>query len=147
VGGGHVPREGLGQEPGRGLQEGPGHRAADVVDHHVDAAERGPGRLGQPGDGVEVGQVGGDHLGPPARRGDPGRHLGELLGRARRQQHVGPGLGQGHGGGGADAPPGTGDDGGPIGQQESVEDHGAALFPLGSAVRAHRRGGGRLRRI
>ena len=72
---------------------------------------------------VEVVEVGGHHHGPAPGRLDLLGHLAELLLGARRDDDVGARLGQGDGGGGADAPSGPGDDGGAVGEAETVQDH------------------------
>nr|WP_254126778.1 hypothetical protein [Aquihabitans sp. G128] len=124
MGGDHVERERLGQEAGRGVLEGPGHGAAQVVDHDVEPAERLDRGGRQAGHRVEVAQVGGHHVGPSPGGLDLGRHLQELRLGASGQEHVGAGLGQGDRGGGADAAPCAGHDGDLVGHEELVEDHG-----------------------
>ena len=79
VGGGHVEVERLLQEPGRRVEQWPGHRAADVVDEHVDPAERLGRGVGEAGDRVEIGQVGRDDDGPATGRLDLRRHGAELF--------------------------------------------------------------------
>ena len=59
---------------------------------------------------------------------DLGGHLVELLGRAGRDDHVGTGLGQRDGGGGADAAAGTGHHGHLVVQPEAIENHVGSPF-------------------
>ena len=115
--------EGLLETSRRGVEEGPGHGPAHVVDHHVEPPELLLGPAGQRGDGLEVAEVGGHRDRPPA--GGPDLLGGglQLVGGAGGHEHVGAGLGQGDGGGRADAPAGPGDDGHLVVQPEAVEDH------------------------
>jgi hypothetical protein len=115
--------EGLLQKTRRRLQEASRHRPADVVDDDVEPAEGVVGGRGQGGDGIEVVQVGRNHHGPTAGRLDPARHLAELLDGPRRDDHVGPGFGQAHGGGRPDPPTGTGDHGDAVVKTEPVQNH------------------------
>ena len=89
-----VEAERLLEEADVGLEELVGERAADVVDDRVDAAELVVRRLREPGDRVEVAEVGGYDEGPAPGGPDLLRDPVELLLGPRRDDHVGAGLGQ-----------------------------------------------------
>ncbi len=131
VGGRHVEVEGRLQKARRGVQEGAGHRAADVVDHDVESAEGFGGPVGQRGDGVELGQVGRHRHGLATAVLDLARHLLELLLGASRDHDVGPRLGQGQRGGRPDAASGSRHHRHAVGQPEAIEDHRAPPYPQG----------------
>ncbi len=122
VRGGDIEAERLGEEPRAGLQEAARKGAADVVDHGVDPAELVVRRLREPGDRVEVAEVGGDDdrlaTGSPDLRGD----LLELVRRTRGDDDVRTRLGESDGGGGAESAAGAGDDGDLALDREAVED-------------------------
>src|SRR6478752_2622619 len=122
VGRGHVEAERLVEEAVAGLHELPRERAADVVDHGVEPAELVVRRLRQAADGVEVAEVGGDHQAAAPGRADLLRDHLELLGGACGNEHVGAGLGERDGGGGAEAAARAGDDGDLVGDRETVDD-------------------------
>ena len=86
-------------------------------------------RLGEPGDRVEVAEVGGDHLAPAAGRADLLGDRLELVRGAGRDEHVGARLGEGHGGRGAQAAAGAGDDRRRTRDGEAVEDAHRAHQP------------------
>ena len=111
----------------RGVEERPRHRATDVVHDDVDPPELLLGHVGQAGDGVEVAQVGRHDHGPAAEGLDLRGDGVELLLGARGQQHVGAGLGECEGGGGADAAPGAGDDGHLVVESEAILDHPGSM--------------------
>ena len=125
--GAHVEVERALERPHVGVDERHRHRTADVVHHDVEATELGHRGVDETGDGVEVGQVGGDHHGAPAPllhlRGD----VVELVGGAGGDDDVGTGLGQSEGRRGADAAPGGGDDGDAVVETEAVEQHAGTL--------------------
>jgi hypothetical protein len=103
VAGADVEVEGLLEEAGRGVEQGTGHGAPQVVDDDVDPAQLVPRRLGQRAHELDVGEIPHDDHGPPTGGLDLRGHLAQLLLGAGGQDDVGAGLGQGHGGGGADA--------------------------------------------
>ena len=113
---------------GRRVEERAGHRAADVVDDDVDAAELLRGDVGQAGHRVEVAEVGRHHDRLAAERLDLLGDRVELLLRARRQHDVGAGLGERERRRGADAAARAGHDGHLVVEAEPVLDHPAKLL-------------------
>jgi hypothetical protein len=100
----HVELEGIGQVARLRGQKRPGQRAAHVVHHDVQPPKLGHRGRGQPGHGVQIGQVRGHHQRPPPGRCHLLGHLGQLVFGPCRDQHVGPGFGQRHRDGRADPP-------------------------------------------
>ena len=125
--GADVEVEGLFEEAGRGVEQGAGHGAPEVVDDDVQPAQLVPGRLGQRAHQVDIGEIAHHDHGPPAGGLDLRGHLAQLLLGPGGQDDVGARLGQGHRGGGADAAAAPGDDGYLVGHAEAVEDHGPGL--------------------
>ena len=78
-------------------------------------------------DRVDVGQVGGHHDRAASQLADLRRHLFELRHGAGGDHDVGAGLGERQRGGGADAPPGGGDDGDAVVETEAVDQHAGTL--------------------
>ena len=122
-----VEVEGLLQEAGRGVEQGSGHGAPEVVDDDVHPAQFVLGRLGQRGHQIDVGEIAHDHHGAATGGLDLRGHLAQLLLGPGGQYDVGPRLGQGHRGGGADTASTPRDDGYLVGHVETVDDHGAGL--------------------
>ena len=85
-----------------------------------------------PGGGVQVAQVGGNHHGAAPGRLHLVRDPGQLVRASRADHHVRSGLRQGDRGGRAEPPAGTGDHGHPAGDTEEVQDHGMPP-PIGQA--------------
>ena len=85
-------------------------------------------RVREPGDGVEVGQVGGHDDGPPAERTRCGRRPPQLGLGARGDEHVGAGLGERERRAGADAAAGAGDDGDLPVEPEAVQNHAGSML-------------------
>ena len=122
-----VEVEGLLEEAWRGVEQGTGHGAPQVVDDDVNAAQLVLGGLGQRAHEVDIGEIAHDHNGPAPGGLDLHRHLAQLLLGPGGQDDVGTRFGQGHRGGGADATATPGDDGYLVGHAEVVEDHGPGL--------------------
>ena len=121
MGGRDVETESLFERLGRGIEERPRDGAPDVVDDHVQAAERLASRIAQPGrlSGVaEISQH--DVRGSPGRL-DRGRGRSQLIRSAGGNDHIGPGLSQRDGRGCPDASPGAGNHSDPAVKTEPIE--------------------------
>jgi hypothetical protein len=126
-GGGHVEVEGRLEGLRIELQQGCGRGAARVVHEHVDPTKglEGGGRQALQLGGL--GDVAGDGEGLGAEAAQLFGHGLDLLGRARRADHPGPGLGKGSGTARSDAAARTGHHGHLVSQSKAIQDH--ALLP------------------
>lgn len=107
-----------------GIQERVRNRPTDVVHHHVKPTERTSRNVSELRHGTKVRQVRSDDLRTAPRRFNPSGHRSQLRLRTRRQHHIGSDLCQRHGRSGANPSTRAGDHRNPIGQVESVENHG-----------------------
>ena len=124
-GGGDVEVEGALEEPLAGVERRPRHRPARVVHRDVEPSELLDRRLDEVLERLLLGDVGGHHERPPARRADPVGDLLEVRFGSRRQHDIGARLRQADRDAATDAETGARDDGDLIVDPEPVEDHRA----------------------
>ncbi|GGR59108.1 hypothetical protein GCM10010251_89830 [Streptomyces aurantiogriseus] len=126
----HVETEGFLKEVGGGLQQWAQVGPADIVDDDVESAEDVHRRVRQVCRRLWIAEVRGHDVGLAAGLRHPRGHLGQILFRARGDDHVGASFGECHRCRGADAPAGPGYHGDLVLDLEKVACHAGTVASL-----------------